>query len=160
MNILRRILSYLNPIARFGNTKYSYIFPATTTFILAIIVELYVNFILKNPGAVGLYAIFIFVALIIYFSFRDGILGGYTVTSITLGYYIYLILSLHYKGQQFAAGVDTTIILGIIYFFIAAVIGLLKQTIDRLIEQEANEKRRLQAIIEQLPVGVLITDAD
>jgi len=36
----------------------------------------------------------------------------------------------------------------------------LKQTIDTLIEREADERRRLQAILEQLPVGVVITDSN
>lgn len=158
MSLLKQLVQYLNPIARFGNATYSYIFPAATTLFFTVAVELYVNFILKNPNAVGVFAIFIFATLIVYFSFRDGVLGGYTVTTITLGYYIYLIVSLHYKGQQFISGVDTTIALGIVYFFISAVIGWLKQTIDKLIEREANEKRGLQTIIEQLPVGILITD--
>ena len=44
------------------------------------------------------------------------------------------------------------------YFFIAAIIGWLKQRIDHLIEKQANEKLRLQTILQQLPVGVVITD--
>src|SRR5690606_32073310 len=48
--------------------------------------------------------------------------------------------------------------LGLIYLAIAYVIGWLKETIDNSLENELNEKRRLQAIVEQLPVGILITN--
>jgi PAS domain S-box-containing protein len=55
--------------------------------------------------------------------------------------------------------------LGAVYLIIASVIGWLKQTIDSLIKREmqaridAQEaKTRLEVILEQLPVGVLVTD--
>ena len=118
---------------------------------------IYIN-ILKNPSAIGLPAIFLFIAFIIYFSFRDGIQGGIITATITVLFYFYLIFSLHYKGAQFISGIETTVTLGLVYFFLAFVIGLLKQTIDNLLEKEADGRRRLEAIVEQLPVGIIITD--
>ena len=160
MKFASKLSAYLNPVARLGNTHYSYLFPLIGTISTAIALEIYFFIIVKNHAAVGLYAIGFFIALIIYFSFRDGILGGIIATIVTICYYIYLIFSLHYKGAQFASGIDTTIILGLIYLFIATVIGWLKQTIDKSIEREADGRIRLQSIIQQLPVGILIADSD
>ena len=158
MSISKRLINYLNPINRLGNTKYSIIFPLIVSLSTALLLQAYFQFILQDPTAIGLYAIGLFVALIIYFSFRDGILGGFLVTLVTVCYYLYLIHILNYQGRQFVSGVDTTIVLGVIYAFLSFTIGWLKQTIDSLIDREANEKRRLHTIIEQLPVGVLITN--
>lgn len=125
---------------------------------LCIVSEAFAYGVVKEPMVVGAYAIFIPVALIIYFSFREGILGGCIASAITIAYYFYIIITRHYKGTQLNAGIETTIILGLLYFLLADIIGWLKQTIDGMIDREADEKRRLQAIIQQLPVGVLITD--
>lgn len=107
---------------------------------------------------VGVYAIFIPVALILYFSFREGILGGFITTIVTILYYVYIIHTRHYKGSELTTALETTTILALLYLFLGGIIGWLKQQIDVLIENEAFEKRRLQTIIEQLPVGILITD--
>lgn len=160
MQAIKSILYYLNPIARLGNKNYSLFFPTFTTIAIAIAIELYANILLKSPSAVGLPAIFFAVALVIYFSFRDGIKGGTIVAFIVVIYYLYLISELHYKGAQLTSGVDTTIALGSIYFFLAGVIGWLRQTIDGFIEREADERKRLQIILQQLPVGILITDSE
>ena len=155
---MRMVYHYLNPIRRLGNKNYSYLFPTLLTFFSAVALEVYANVIVKDPEIVGLFAIFIFIALIIYFAFRDGILGGFIASSITISYYFYIIYSRSYEGNQLVTSIETTIILGLLYFFLAGTIGWLKQTIDSLIQRETDEKRRLQAIIEQLPVGVIITD--
>lgn len=159
MNYLKKLLFYLNPVARLGNVHYSYLFPLIGTTSVAFILQLYINLILKDPSAIGLYAIGLFVALIIYFSFRDGILGGILATLVTVLYYFFLIYSLDYHGKQLTAGIDTTFVLGLIYLFLAVTIGWLKQAIDKSIEREADGKAHLQTIIQQLPVGVLITDS-
>ncbi len=107
---------------------------------------------------VGVYVIYLSVILIIYFSFREGLRGGIIATILTISYYLYIIFTRNYKGNQLISGIETTAVLGVIFFIVSLTIGWLKQTIDVLIEREMDEKNRLQAIIQQLPVGVLITD--
>lgn len=155
---MKNILWYLNPIVHLGDKKYSSLFPFITTIVCTALIECYFNVILKQPESVGLAAIFIYIALIIYFSFREGIRGGIITSIITILYYIYIIHTRHYTGAQFKSGVNTTVILGLLYFLLSVVIGWLKETIDSLIEREANEKKRLHTVIQQLPVGVVITD--
>lgn len=152
------VLQYINPITRLGQKKYSFWFPFSITLLSCILLELYAYILMHDPNAVGLLAIFVFIALIIYFAFRDGIKGGAITTVITILYYFYIIYTRHYKGQQLITSIETTLTLGFIYFFLANVIGWLKQNIDTLIEREADEKKRLKAVIQQLPVGVIVTD--
>jgi signal transduction histidine kinase len=143
-----------------GDVQYSFIFPLVTNVTLCILSELFAYGIAKNPLIVGIYIIFINVALVIYFAFRDGLIGGYVTTVITILYYFYIIQTRHYRGQALTSGIETTFLLTFIYLLLATTIGWLKQTIDKLIEREANEKKHLETIIQQLPVGILITDAN
>lgn len=163
--ILKKLLRYLNPIEHFGEKKYSVILPIITTITVAVLIEIYIHFITKDTAMLGFLAIFIFVALIIYFSFREGIVGGVAASLITVAYYIYIIYSLHYKGEQYTSGIQTTIVLGVLYLILSGVIGGLRQIIDSLIEKEVLAREaaeegelRLQTILQQLPVGVLIGD--
>lgn len=160
-----RFRHYFNPLRRVGIQYYSFRFPLAGTLFVAFLLELYAHFIIRNPNAVGVPAILIFLFLTIYFSFRDGIRGGTIAASITIFYYFYIIFSRGYVGSQLTAAVETTLILTIIYLFLALVIGWLKQVIDNLVVQEKNARRlaeegeiRLQTILEQLPVGVLMAD--
>lgn len=159
---MHRILNYLNPIVRLGDQKYSIFFPLFFTLVLCFLIDLLVYRILNNPSAAGLYAIILPLATIIYFSFRDGIRGGVIASVITILFYIYIV-SFHptpnQTPEQRTTQWLTIVALGFLFLLIAGTIGWLKHTIDRLIHQEANEKRRLQAILQQLPVGVLITDS-
>ncbi|CAN5179057.1 hypothetical protein BH09PAT2_BH09PAT2_00180 [soil metagenome] len=158
MSMGKKLWQYLNPIDRLGNKNYSFLFPLIWTLFNVVLLEVVAYYIFKDPNIVGLPAIFIFIALILYFSFRDGKKGGFITASITILYYFYIIYTRHYAGEQFRSGIETTIVLAFLYFLLAGIIGWLKETIDALIEREANEKRRLQTIIQQLPVGVIITD--
>lgn len=155
---MKRILHYLNPIAHLGDKKHSFLFPFLVSISTCFILEGYAYRIARDPNAVGAYAIFVFVALIIYFAFRDGFRGGYITTFMTISYYFYIIYTRNYTGDQLTAGIRTTIILAVLYVFLASTIGWLKHTIDYLIEREADERRRLQALMHQLPVGVMVTD--
>ena len=155
---MKRLLRYLNPIARFGETRYSIYLPFFTTLITAILLEIFAFIVVKDPEAVGLPAIFVFITLIIYFAFRDGLQGGAVTLLITISYYLYIIYSRDYQNQRLRSSLEVTAILGIVYAFLAGTIGWLKETIDKFIEREANEKIRLQTIIQQLPVGVILTD--
>lgn len=154
------LLGYLNPISRLGNRRYSRALPFLVAIGACVLLELAFTVLLHNPEAVGIFAIFVFVSLIIYFSFRDGVAGGAIVTGITISYYFYIIYSRHYVGEQLSSGVQTTLILALLYLFLSGVIGGLKQKIDFLIEREADGRQRLQAIVQQLPVGVIVTDKD
>jgi PAS domain S-box-containing protein len=155
---MRRIFRYLNPIAHLGEKNYSIIFPFLTTLLACVATEFYVYTIAKDPAAVGMIAIAGFLTLIIYFAFREGIRGGFVATVITIAYYLYLIYSRDYTGDRLVSGLETTAVLGVVYVLLSWIIGWLRQTIDTLIEREADERRRLQAIVQQLPVGIIITD--
>lgn len=154
----KKIFDYLNPIKRLGSGKYSFVFPLVFVLAIYILSEFFAYNIASDPNSVGIYIIFASVALIIYFAFRDGILGGLIATILTILYYVYIIKTRNHTGSQLQASITTTAILGGLYVLLALVIGWLKQTIDKLIERESNEKNRLQAVVQQLPVGVLITD--
>lgn len=155
-----RLLEYFNPISRLGTRNYSFRFPFVATLFTIVCLEIFVRLVLHNPNAVGFAAIIIFVFYIMYFAFRDGRKGGFIVSTLTIVYYGYIIYSRDYQGAQLVSSIETTVILGVLYLFLAGTIGWLKETIDTLIEQEANAKQRLEAIVEQLPVGVIICNAD
>ncbi|MEN9327435.1 MAG: hypothetical protein RI947_243 [Candidatus Parcubacteria bacterium] len=120
--------------------------------------ELYAYKIAQNPDAINMLAIVLFIGYIIYFAFREGIRGGFIATTVTVLYYVYIIYTRRHTGDQLITSIETVLVLTFLYLFMAGIIGWLKQTIDELIEKEADEKKRLQAIIQQLPVGVIITD--
>ncbi len=150
MYLLKIVVNYLDPISHLGERKYSIIFPLVVNLALIILSEVFVYTIARNPGIVGAYIIFLNVAFVIYFSFRDGIRGGFISVICSILYYFYIIYNRNYTGAQFVAGVQTIISLALVYLLLAIVIGWLKQTIDKLIEREANEKIRLQTILQQV----------
>ncbi len=156
--MLQKILDYLNPLNRLGTMQYSAVFPLFTTLMSVVVVEFIAHVVLKNPNAVGFLAIFLFMALIMYFAFRDGIKGGIIVTLVTVGYYLYIIASRGYTGAQLSSSMQATFLLAALYVIITTIIGGLKQKIDLLIGKEADGQRRLRAIIEQLPVGVIVSN--
>ncbi len=84
--------------------------------------------------------------------------GGFIVATHTIIYYLYIIFTRTPQVESRTA-LETTLVLGSIYLILVAIIGGLKQKIDNLLGQEQDERRRLQSIVDQLPVGVLITDA-
>lgn len=155
---MNRILRYINPIQRLGEGHYSILFPFITNIFIILASEIYAYGIARDPMAVGSYIIFLDVLALIYFAFRDGIRGGLITTFSSVFYYFYIIYSRNYTGQQLDSGVTTTLVLGTSYLFLGFTIGWLKQRIDFLIEKQKDERRRLETIIQQLPVGVLITD--
>lgn len=150
------LLKKLNPLSKLGNKSYSVLIPFLITLLIFLLIETYA-YLVGNPLAVGTPAIFFALALTIYFSARDGVRGGAIAAVLSVGYYLYIIYSRNYTGQQLASGVVLTFLLGALYLIIALVLGWLRQRIDTLIEKEAYEKIRLQAILKQLPAGVLIT---
>jgi len=154
----KKLLRYLNPIAHIGERSYSIIFPFITVLATALLLEFWANIIARNPNIVGIFAIIIFLLLIIYFAFRDGLRGGFIASLLTILYYFYIIISRHHAGQQLVSSLLLTLALGFAYFLLALIIGWLRQKIDSLLEKEANEKKRFQTIIQQLPVGVIVTD--
>src|SRR5579872_5682920 len=165
MNVLEKIDAYINPLTRLGNWNYSYKLPLFVSIIACIGIEIYIHVLAKNTENLAILAIMIPIALIIYFSARDGIIGGLITTGVSILYYFYIIVTFHYVGQQYISGVTTTAVLGIMYTVLAVVIGWLRQTLDFVMEKEkkarsiAEEgKLRLQTILTQLPVGVLILD--
>lgn len=156
--IARRIYRYLNPISRLGYAKYSIFFPLLISITACSLIHLQFIYLTRNQNTLGLLAIFIPLATIVYSSFRDGIRGGFLATSVTIFYYLFIIYSLNYQGAELRNGIQTTGILAFLYLFVSSIIGWLKQTIDGLIIKEADARKRLESIIEQLPVGVIITD--
>lgn len=159
MSLVKRVLGYLNPIGHLGDRRYSMLLPFLVTLITFVISEVFAYYIAKDPLIVSLYAIFIPIVYILYFSFRFGMRGGIIVSILTVIYYFYIIYTREYTGNELEAGIETTMVLGAIFLLIGFIIGWLKQKIDLLIEEEAHEKRRLQAILQQLPVGIIVTDS-
>lgn len=157
---MKELLRYLNPLARLGNKKYSVFFPLIFSIVVCVLSEMFAYGVVKNPEIVGVYIIFINVASIIYFAFRDGVKGGFTAVVVPIAYYFYIIYTRNYTGDRFIGGIEATLVLAALYLVLAGVIGWLKQTIDGLIEREADGRKRLESIIEQLPVGVIITDSE
>ncbi len=155
---MKKIFRYLNPLQHLGDSHYSFFFPFLTMLFFSIISEVFAYKIVHNPNIVGVYGVFFFVALIIYFAFREGIMGGLAATLVTLLYYIYIVITRHAAPADLLVQEETIVVLAFIYMVLVIVIGGLKQIVDKLIEKESNGRRRLAAIIEQLPVGVLITD--
>lgn len=155
---MRRIYGYLNPLHHLGDPHYSFFFPFITTVVISALSEFFAYRIAHDANIVGVYGIFIYVGLIIYFAFREGIIGGLTATFVTVLYYIEIVETRHGSPTQIQGQWNTIIILATIYVVLSLIIGGLKQFVDTLIEREANGRRRLTAIIEQLPVGVVITD--
>lgn len=163
---LKHSFSPFNPFARLGIQKYSTTLPVITTVATAVGIELIINNLLNNPDGVALPAIFVFIGLIVYFAFRDGVKGGILTTVATLTYYLYIIYSRNYSAQQLQTGLETVFILSILYTAIAVIIGWLKQTLDVVIisEVKAREaaeegKVRLESVLDQMPVGVVLVDA-
>lgn len=154
-----RFIRFLNPFSHLGDRKYNLWFSPLVMILAAVLTESVVGlFFANDPSALGGLAILIFVSLIVYFAFREGIVGGASAVGITILYYLYIMYSRHYQSQQLENGIETTIILGVVYLVIALVIGGLKEQIDLLIHKEAEARLRTEAIIEQLPVGVIIAD--
>lgn len=158
--VMRKLILYLNPMAHLGERDYPVVFPLLANFLLCILSEILCYVVLRNPSAVGSYIIFVNVAFILYFAFRSGLRGGYISSFISILYYFYIIFTRNYSGSQLVSALQTTAVLAVLFFSLAGIIGWLKQQIDKLIQQEADGKRRLEAIIQQLPVGVLITDSE
>src|SRR3989344_4209841 len=160
MGIIRKILHFFNPIAHLGEKKYSFFLPFYVMIPTITFMEFYAYEIAKDPLSISLMAIFLYMAFVIYFSFRSGISVGLTSVLITVSYYLYIMYSRNYVGDDLESGLYTTSVLGLLYLVLAFIIGGLKQTIDTFIEKEVNAKNRLLTIIRQLPVGVVIADTD
>ncbi len=162
---MKKLAYYLNPVTRLGIRKYSFLFPLLFNISLCIVSEVYAYGIAKNPNSVGSYIIFLNVFSIIYFSFRDGIRGGVIAVAVTIFYYFYIIHTRGYTGVQWDTAFETTLILAALYLLLGGTIGWLKQRIDMLIGTETQARHlaeegkiRLQTILDQLPVGVLLAD--
>lgn len=155
---MKRLLAYVNPVARLGDKKYSIAYPFISTVLSVIILETLVKR-LVGVDIFGIVVIVVSLFVIIYSSFRDAIRGGVTSSVVILFYYAYIILTTPGTFSQKLVQWETTAALGVLYLFLATIIGGLKQKIDKLIEKEADERRRLSAIVQQLPVGIVITDA-
>lgn len=155
---MNSFIKFINPIDRLGLDRYSILFSACASIVVIVISEVFVTFIMKNPDLVGVYIIFVNAAMVVYFSFRDGRRGGFTASVFAIIYYLYIIYSRNYAGERLMNSLETTTVLAVMFIFISLVIGWLKEKIDHLIVAEADEKNRLQSILEQLPAGVLIAD--
>lgn len=153
-----RITEYLNPISRLGK-KRSFIFPFLVTVLSYLVMEYSAVSFFTNVNDSGTFILLLSMVLVIYFSLRDGIIGGIVTTILSVTYYFYVIYNRNYSLEEFVYARETIIVLSTVFLFLSFTIGWLKQTIDGLIEREANEKKRLQAIVQQLPVGIVITDS-
>lgn len=157
---MKKILHYLSPMRHLGDRHYPILFPLLTMIVFSVLVELFVTLVLHQPETVGTYAIFPHIVLIIYFAFRTGMRGGFIAAGVTLLFYFYIVYSRNWTGEQLESGLNMIAILSALYFLLGGVIGILKERIDVLIDNEAGEKKRLQAILQQLPVGVIVANRE
>lgn len=157
-SLLSAFIGYIDPVARLGNTSYSITFALIGTFLMAVLLEIKAYVVYQDPESIGAAAIYIFILLITFFSFHNGIRAGVASVLVTISYYFYIIASRNYQGAELEQAIIATFMLGVLYLVIALVIGWLKQTIDRLLEVESNNRRRLEYLVQQLPVGVIVTD--
>lgn len=156
---MSRLFNYINPISHLGDRKYSVIIPFVFTLASIIASEYFAFNIAKDPLIVGLYVIYTPLAYIVYFAFRFGIRGGLIVSLLTIIYYFYILYSRNFSGEQIQSGLQATLLFGSVFLVLGFLIGWLKQTVDVLIIQEADEKRRLQAVFHQLPIGAILADS-
>ncbi len=155
-----KVLNFLSPIRRLGNRKYSLFFPLILTTLAYVSLELFAAIVLSDRNALGSSIILLSFILIVYTACRDGRRGGFIATGVTIAYYVYLMYARGYVGDRLNTAVEATAYLGILYLLCAFIIGWLKEKIDYLLGREADEKKRLQTILQQLPAGVIITDRE
>ena len=155
-----------NPFARLGQTNYSTFLPLASTVFAAVLSDLFFQYVVQSTDGRSFVAIFLFIALIIYFSFRDGIKGGLIATFTTLCYYLYIIYQTGLSGTELEQSIEAVFLFSILYTILALVVGWLKQTLDLLIisevkarEEAEARKLRLESVLDQLPVGVILADA-
>lgn len=153
-----------------GEKKYSLRFPLFTSIVVYLLIEILGDVILKRPNDLGTPAVITTFFLVLYFSFRDAIKGGFVVTIVSIFYFTYFIYSRHASFSVKEGAIGTAFVLTIVYFLITFVVGFLKKTIDDLFareqqtrinaeqakEEAEHEKKRLQILLEQLPIGVVI----
>jgi two-component system, OmpR family, phosphate regulon sensor histidine kinase PhoR len=154
----RKIIRYLHPLHYFGRKPKSVVFPLALMLLVIVASEWYAFSVVGDPNAVGQYAIYLFFLTTIYLSFHHGTRGGLISALATGAYYGYIIYDRGYGGQQFQNAVELTLGLVITHLLLATAIGWLKRNIDDLIRKEAEERRHLESIMHQLPVGIMITD--
>lgn len=157
-------------MSHLGEKNYSFRFPLITSFIMYALSELIGNFILNRPNDMGPAVVMLTFFLILYFSFRCAIKGGVIVIIVSTVYFTYFIASRNVSFSIKEAAVLNVVVLTVIYIPIALIVGFLRKTIDDLFakEQQArinaektkgeaeHEKKRLQTLLAQLPVGVII----
>lgn len=158
MSLGQKIIHYINPIGHFGDREYSVTFSFWTTVLVCIALQFYTSNILQDPYAGGLPIIVTSTALIMYFAFRFGRRASYASLVVILLYYIYIVSKRGESGEMLRVSINAIIMFGILYFLLATAIGWLKEVIDKLVSKEVSDKKRLQTILQQLPVGVIIAD--
>ena len=128
--LIDRFFHFINPIAHLGEKKYPTLLPVVVMVLVSIFLEFYAFVIVGDPNAIGIWAIVLYVFLIIYFAFRSGIRGGFIAVVLTLAYYAYIIRSRNSTGEQLESSINTTIFFG--YFvFCAGVFGGMVETNNR-----------------------------
>ena len=164
--MFQALLRYLNPMAHLGEKKYPLTLPLITTLIAYILLEVIGYLIVKRPEQMGDAIIFTTFALVLYFSFRSAIKGGLIVTGLSMLYYIYFIYTRHAPIAVKESALLIASLLTITNIIITLIIGWHRQTVDRLLDREIQakqaaeyEQRRLKTLLEQLPVGVIISKA-
>lgn len=164
--MFKELIQYLNPMAHLGEMKYPLKLPFFTTIIVYLLLEFIGYVVWKHPDSMGDAVVFSNFALVLYFSFRSAIKGGLIVTVLSILYYVYFIYTRHASLPTKEMASIVASLLTITNIIITLIIGWHRQTIDKLMNQEIHakeaaehERRRLQTLLEQLPVGVIIAKA-
>jgi PAS domain S-box-containing protein len=166
-NIILRSIDYLNPFHNFGTGETpSFWFSLGITIIILALYEFIAFNFIKNSSETAVYLIIVSIALIAYIGLRSGLYADLLTAFITEIYVIFIFLSPlphHYSFDD----IRNVILMAFILFGLSLCIGWLKDTVDVLVLGERKgrqlaeeEQLRLKAILQQLPVGVLLVDAN
>lgn len=161
-----KVIDYFNPFSHFGVTEKNAYFIQWVTIAVLLIFELLTLQIIRDLEESAVYLVIVAIALVTYISLRMGLLQGLICALITQIYVLFIFLSPfphHYRFDD----IRNVILMGLILFGLALCVGWLKDTIDVLFLKERSarqlaedEKIRLSAILDQLPVGVLLVDKE
>ncbi|HVS79550.1 MAG TPA: PAS domain-containing sensor histidine kinase [Candidatus Paceibacterota bacterium] len=156
----------LNPMASLGEKNHSIYIPLLGSAAAYLLAEFIGNLILHRPDNMGPEVVVLTFLLVLYFSFRHAIRGGLTASAVSIVYFTYFIYSRTASYSVKVAATENVILLTSLYLLITFTVGILRKRLDDLFgkEQQAraaaeHDRRRMEALLKQLPVGVLLAQS-
>lgn len=156
--MMKKIWHSINPLVHLGEKKYSLVIPLLATILIYALSEFFAFFILRQPNSIGTPDVILTLLLVIYFAFRFGLKGGFTVVGLSILFFTYFIVSRHVSlaQKEVATAVATAII--VVSGILALILGWLRQTIDELFSKEKaarvhaeDAEERFHALADNIP---------